>query len=84
MAIPAVEKKAIEWALGQSNKAPVVLRFSGESGEQHGYTDEVDTHGVYSYAGGGQVGDMTIAHRDLAIQQHAATGQASYLFKLGD
>lgn len=99
MAIPAVERKAIEGGLGEnhgpfggssqsdiapSNKAPVIFLISGESGEQPGYTDEVDVHGVYSYAGEGQVGDIMPNRGNLAAQQHAATGQASHLFKLGD
>lgn len=84
MAFPAVEKKATEQALGRPNKAPVVFLFSGESGEQYGYADEVETHGVYSYAGEGQVSDMTITRGNLAAQEQAATGQALHLFRLGD
>lgn len=59
----------------------MVFLFSGESGEQYGYTDEVDAHGVYSYAGEGQVGDMTLTRGNLAVQQHAATGRTLHLFK---
>jgi 5-methylcytosine-specific restriction protein A len=70
--------------IAPSRKAPAIFLFSGESGEQYGYTDEVDVHGVYSYAGEGQVGDMMLNRRDLVAQQHAATGQALHLFKLGD
>ncbi|WP_122665933.1 hypothetical protein [Pseudomonas viridiflava] len=70
--------------IAPSNKAPVVFLFSGESGEQYGYTAEVNAHGVYSYAGKGQVGEMMPNRGNLAVQQHAATGQASHLFKLGD
>lgn len=111
MAFPAVEKKAIEQALGRfdeefrdqpewaeiqgpfggssqsaiapSTKAPVVFLFSEKSGEQYGYTDEVDVHGVSSYAGEGQVGDMMLNRGNLAAQQHAATGQALQLVRLG-
>lgn len=67
-----------------SNKTPVVFLFSGESGEQYRYTDEVNGHGVYSYAGERQICDMMLNRGNLAAQQHAATGQALHLFKLGD
>jgi len=67
--------------IAPSNKASAVFLFSGESGEQYGYTDEVDTRGVYSYAGEGQVGNMTLTRGNLAVQQHAVTGRALHLFK---
>lgn len=67
--------------ISPSNKARVVFLFSGESGEQYGYADEVDAHGVYSYAGEGQVGNMTLTRGNLAVQQHAVTGRALHLFK---
>lgn len=99
MAIPAVERKAIEGGVSEihrhfggssqsdiapSNKAQVIFLISRKSCEQSGYTDEVDPHGVYSYAGEGQVGDMMPNRAYLAAQQHAATGQASHLLTLGD
>lgn len=67
--------------ISPSSKAPVIFLFSGESGEQYGYTDKVDARGVYSYAGEGQVGSMSLTRGNLAIQQHAATGRALHLFK---
>lgn len=67
--------------ISPSSKAPVIFLFSGESGEQYGYTDKEDTRGVYSYAGEGQVGSMKLIRGNLAIQQHAATGRALHLFK---
>jgi 5-methylcytosine-specific restriction protein A len=67
--------------IAPSNKAPAIFLFSGESGEQYGYTDKVDAHGVYSYAGEGQVGNMALTRGNLAVQQHAATGRTLHLFK---
>ena len=68
--------------IAPSSKAPAVFLFSGASGKQYGYTDEVDeVLGVYSYAGEGQVGNMVLTHGNLAVQQHAATGRALHLFK---
>jgi 5-methylcytosine-specific restriction protein A len=68
--------------IAPSRKAPAIFLFSGESGERYGYTDKVDqVNGVYSYAGEGQVGHMTLTSGNLAIQQHAVTGRALHLFK---
>ncbi|KPB54265.1 HNH endonuclease [Pseudomonas coronafaciens pv. oryzae] len=67
--------------IAPSDKAPAVFLFTGSSGEQYGYRDEMDAHGVYSYTGEGQVGDMTLTRGNLAIQRHAKTGRALYLFK---
>jgi len=68
--------------IAPSRKAPAIFLFSGASGEQYGYTDKVDeVNGVYSYAGEGQVGHMTLTSGNLAVQQHAAKGRALHLFK---
>ena len=37
---------------------PVIFLFTGEQGEQYGYSDEFQTDGTYWYTGEGQVGDM--------------------------
>ncbi|MCY1428154.1 hypothetical protein D9M71_440270 [compost metagenome] len=59
----------------------MVFLFTGDSGEQYGYRDELDEHGVFSYTGEGQVGDMTLTGGNLAIANHAANGKALHLFK---
>ena len=48
---------------GQSPAAPtvfhpVIFLFTGEQGEQYGYSDDFQTDGTYWYNGEGQVGDM--------------------------
>lgn len=37
---------------------PIVLLFTGESGEQYGYGDTFQADGTFWYTGEGQVGDM--------------------------
>jgi 5-methylcytosine-specific restriction protein A len=66
------------------NKAPVVFLFSVAWGDQYRHTDGVNVHEINSYASEGQVGDTMLNRRNLAAQQHAATGQALHPFKLGD
>ncbi|MEQ7919324.1 HNH endonuclease signature motif containing protein [Xanthomonas sp. WHRI 1810A] len=67
--------------IAPSDRVPAIFLFAGTSGEQFGYMDEEDEHGVYSYAGEGQIGHMTLTRGNLAIQKHAATGRALHLFK---
>lgn len=67
--------------ISSSAQAPVVFLFTGDSGEQYGYRDAIDEHGVFSYTGEGQVGDMTLTGGNLAIANHAAKGKALHLFQ---
>ncbi|MEE4665966.1 HNH endonuclease signature motif containing protein [Pseudomonas alliivorans] len=67
--------------IAPSDKSPAIFLFTGSSGEQYGYVDEMDESGVYSYTGEGQVGHMTLTRGNLAIREHAATGRAIHLFK---
>jgi 5-methylcytosine-specific restriction protein A len=67
--------------IAPSDRVPAVFLFAGTSGEQFGYMDEEDEHGVYSYTGEGQIGHMRLTRGNLAIQEHAATGRALHLFK---
>ncbi|GAB3482291.1 HNH endonuclease [Azotobacter salinestris] len=67
--------------IASSAQAPVVFLFTGDSGEQYGYRDALDEHGVFSYTGEGQIGDMTLTGGNAAITNHAANGKALHLFK---
>lgn len=67
--------------ISSSARTQVVFIFTGDSGEQYGYRDAIDEHGVFSYTGEGQVGDMTLTGGNLAIAEHAAKGKALHLFK---
>lgn len=59
---------------------PVVICFTGESGEQHGYTDGWGTSGVFRYFGEGQVGDMDFVRGNRAIRDHLKDGKDLLLF----
>ncbi|WP_136475490.1 HNH endonuclease signature motif containing protein [Pseudomonas sp. DG56-2] len=67
--------------ISPSAQAPAIFLFTGDSGEQYGYTDSTDDNGVVSYTGEGQTGDMTLTRGNLAILQHAEAGRALHLFK---
>lgn len=68
--------------ISASAQSPAIFIFTGDSGEQFGYRDEYDEHGVFAYTGEGQTGDMTLTKGNLAILHHASTGRALHLFKL--
>lgn len=60
---------------------PVVLIFTSEAGETHGYRDEFREDGVFWYTGEGQVGDMTMTGGNRAILEHHKTGKLIHLFE---
>ena len=68
--------------ISKSRSYPAIFIFSGESGEQYGYTDGWnEDNSAYLYTGQGKRGDMTLTGNNLAIAEHAQTGRAIYLFK---
>lgn len=67
--------------IAPSAQTNAIFLFTGESGEQYGYSDLADEDGVYSYTGEGQLGDMTLTKGNLAIARHAEAGKALHLFK---
>jgi 5-methylcytosine-specific restriction enzyme A len=60
---------------------PLVLAFTGASGQQHGYADSWTPEGVYRYFGEGQSGDMTWKGGNVAIRDHVAKGEDLLLFQ---
>jgi 5-methylcytosine-specific restriction protein A len=64
---------------------PLVIAFTGASGEEHGYADAWTAEGVYRYFGEGQAGDMTWKGGNVAIRDHVEKGEDLLLFQtLGD
>jgi 5-methylcytosine-specific restriction protein A len=60
---------------------PILLLFTGESGEQYGYSDGFQEDGTFWYTGEGQVGDMEMVRGNRAIRDHEADGKALHLFE---
>lgn len=60
---------------------PFVVLFTGESGEQYGYSDGWDENGVFSYTGEGQNGDMQFLRGNKAIRDHQENGKDILLFE---
>jgi 5-methylcytosine-specific restriction protein A len=60
---------------------PVILLFTGESGEPYGYKDGWTDEGVFLYSGEGQTGDMPWMRGNLAIAKATDAGKDIHLFK---
>jgi hypothetical protein len=62
-------------------KAPFLLLITGESGKQHGYSDEWTNEGTFLYTGEGQRGDMKFVRGNRAIRDHRDNGKALQVFE---
>ena len=60
---------------------PLVIAFTGASGQQHGYADGWTPEGVYRYFGEGQSGDMAWKGGNVAIRDHVIKGEDLLLFQ---
>jgi 5-methylcytosine-specific restriction protein A len=61
--------------------APFIILFTGEAGQQHGYSDGWDPGGVFLYTGEGQLGPMQFVRGNRAIRDHALNGKDLLLFE---
>lgn len=62
-------------------EAPYVFLFTGDAGEEFGYTDKFQTDGLYWYTGEGQLGDMQMAKGNAAIYNHHTNHKSLLLFE---
>ena len=62
-------------------KFPYIFIFTGNNGEQYGYTDGYNKEGVFNYTGEGQEGDMKMTKGNLAIRDHQKNRKSIYLFE---
>lgn len=60
---------------------PIVMVFTGSSGQTYGYADEPDTTGVFHYFGEGQVGHMQFSGGNAAIRDHSRREKELHLFE---
>jgi len=61
--------------------SPYIFIFTGESGEQFGYSDGFMDDGTFWYTGEGQEGDMEMVRGNLAIQDHMHKDKSILLFE---
>jgi len=59
----------------------LVILISGDSGKQHGYSDEWTDDGVFLYTGEGQHGDMKFQAGNRAIRDHGQNQKTLQLFE---
>lgn len=71
--------------IAPSNVADAIFLFTGESGQQYGYSDsdgfDALEGSVFSYTGEGQVGHMDFTRGNRAVRDHAKEGRALHLFR---
>ena len=60
---------------------PYVFLFTGETGEQYGYSDGWRPDGIFAYTGEGQHGDMEFVRGNRAIRDHLTDGRDLLLFE---
>ncbi len=60
---------------------PIIMLFTSEAGDAHGYRDVWTGHGTFLYTGEGQYGDMSFVRGNRAVRDHAAEGKELHLFK---
>src|ERR1017187_9232561 len=62
-------------------RAPFIFLITGDSGKQHGYSDEWADEGTFLYTGEGQRGDMRFVGGNRAIRDHKQNGKALYVLE---
>lgn len=63
---------------------PLILLFTGDSGQAYGYEDEFLEDDTFLYTGEGTVGDMTMDGGNRAIQNHRQNNESLHLFESSD
>ena len=61
-------------------KVDIVFLFTGETGEQYGYSDGWDDE-YFMYTGEGQAGDMVFARGNAAVRDHEQNGKRLILMQ---
>lgn len=67
--------------IAPSSTFPAIFIFTGESGEQHGYTDDWPDDDTCLYTGEGKTGPMSLIKGNRAIADHVKNGTSLHLFK---
>jgi len=62
-------------------RQPLILLFTGKTGEAYGYRDMWTEDGLFFYTGEGQKGDMAFVRGNRAVRDHSGDGKDLYLFE---
>ncbi len=73
---------SIQGGIAPSRDEPVVFLFTGGTGEEHGYQDDIRADGTVLYTGEGQIGDMEIVRGNRAISTHLEDGRELHFFTM--
>lgn len=61
--------------------SPFIVVFTGDSGENFGYSDHFGPDGTFWYTGEGQVGDMQMVRGNRALRDQLADGKTILVFE---
>lgn len=61
---------------------PLVIAFTGATGQAHGYADYFAPDGTFCLFGEGQIGDMNFTRGNRAIRDHVRDGKDLLLFEM--
>jgi hypothetical protein len=61
--------------------APFIFLITGDSGKQHGYSDDWTDDGIFLYTDEGQRGDMRFVAGNRAIRDHLKDGKTLQVFE---
>lgn len=70
----------MQGGIATPTKSPIIILFTGEAGEAHGYHDGYDENGLFIYTGEGQEGHMQFVRGNKAIRDHIQNGKELLLF----
>lgn len=62
-------------------KVPIIILFTGDSGNDYGYHFDGWKNDIFEYAGEGQSGDMSFIRGNKAIRDHIKNHKNIYLFE---
>lgn len=60
---------------------PLIFLFTGASGSEHGYKDEIKPDGTFWYTGEGQIGPQQFNKCNRALRDHKDLGKIVHLFE---
>lgn len=70
--------------IAKPSDLPLVLIFTGDSGDDYGYEDKFLENDTFLYTGEGTEGDMTMDGGNEAIRDHKENGKSLHLFESTD
>lgn len=79
--IHGVYKGQAQGGISTPSSLNAIFIFTGDAGEQHGYSDHFTDDGIFHYTGEGQVGHMEMVRGNKAIRDSATNSRVIHVFE---